>query len=105
MARKYEWSIVTVKQIEAFRRERGLTVAQFAKLLGTTATSVHNWRRGQNVPSLRTQEKIRALLDAKPEHAAPAESRRTATGAASGESLENGPRQAARRRGISRPSP
>jgi len=71
MARKSDWTVVTPQEIEAFQRERGISVAELAGLLEVTPPSVYGWIAGRRVPPRKAQERIRAVLDGRtPQQAA-----------------------------------
>ena len=90
MANSPKWTAVKLKELDAFREARSLTAAQLAKLLGVTPSAVHNWQSGRSVPTRKTQEKLRALIDrdSKPEPAKPAEQPRSAQPVAEAEAPE-----------------
>jgi len=49
------------KPLAELRRERGLTQAELAKLIGVTTSAVGNWESGERIPRLPT---LRKLADA-----------------------------------------
>lgn len=57
------WSIVTYDDIEKVRERLGLTKSKMAKQLGVTNSTLHNWKRGTAVPTLRRQRSIKSYID------------------------------------------
>lgn len=50
------------KRIRALRKRRGLTQADFARLVGVTRPTVISWERGITVPVLYTLRRLAAVL-------------------------------------------
>jgi len=63
--KKPKWTVISFKEIEAWRIKLGLSKAHMAEALNVTNSTFHNWRRGTTVPREEQQEdilkRIRAL--------------------------------------------
>lgn len=61
------WELVTWAEIDVFKKATGLTDAKLAKKFGVS--SVARWKipssAGGNAPNMKTQKKIRELIDSK----------------------------------------
>lgn len=62
-SKKPKWGVVNLKQIEARRKELGLSKTAMANNLGITNSTYHNWARGTTIPHPAQQDQIKAALD------------------------------------------
>lgn len=63
--KKNEWTLVTLDELLEFIDTQGITQNKFAKTLGVTNSTFHNWKNGRCAPDESIQGKIRALIDGK----------------------------------------
>lgn len=63
--KKNEWTLVTLDDLMKFIDTQGLTQNKFAKTLGVTNSTFHNWKNGRCAPDEAIQGKIKALIDGK----------------------------------------
>lgn len=59
---KRKWTVVSFKQIEAWREAGGLTKKGAAELLGVTNSTWHNWAGGIAIPSQTSQRRFKGLI-------------------------------------------
>ncbi|MDC3379492.1 helix-turn-helix domain-containing protein, partial [Planctomycetota bacterium] len=60
--RKPVWELLQAADLEAFRTGNGLSKLAFAKKLGVTNSTYHNWVRGTSVPSKPAQQRLVASI-------------------------------------------
>lgn len=74
------WTLVQPAQILAFRKERRLSRAVFAKMVGVSSTTVTNWEGGKGTASPSMQSKVVEVMGSAP--ATATKSKRAMVGAA-----------------------
>lgn len=57
-----KWKAVKFNQISKFIKEHGVSQIAFAKAVGVTNSTFHNWKNNRCAPDDATQETIRALI-------------------------------------------
>ena len=60
-----QWSLVTFADIAAYLAKEGVSQTDFAKTVGVTSSTFHNWKTERCAPDEETQGKISALLTGK----------------------------------------
>ena len=60
-----EWKLVTFVDIEKFLKKAGASQLGFAKAVGVTNSTFHNWKNGRSAPSEEVQKKIKKVIKGK----------------------------------------
>jgi len=58
-----QWSLIKFSDIAAFLAEHGLSQTDFAKAVGVTSSTFHNWKTNRCAPDEATQGKIAAVIN------------------------------------------
>lgn len=65
MSKKNEWTKVSFEDIVDFITREEISKISFARKLGITNSTFHNWKNGKSVPDEPMQEKIAAMIGTK----------------------------------------
>lgn len=58
MAKAPAWTLTSLEDISQFMERREMSALDFAKLVGVSNSTFHNWKRGKSVPRAHKQEII-----------------------------------------------
>jgi len=61
-----DWTVVQFKDIETYIEEHGLSKLGFARALGVTNSTLHNWKNGRCAPDEAMQMTVKNMLEAAP---------------------------------------
>ena len=55
----------TVKQIKALMKQKGISQADMADIIGVTHVTVHRWMNGTRIPTIEYVERMANVLEMK----------------------------------------
>lgn len=61
--RRQQWDLPAPGERRHLRKQAGLTLRDFGKVLGVSGATVHHWESGKRQPSLEHAKKYRTALD------------------------------------------